>query len=210
MSTHSRQYLAVIVLSALVMGCGAPTSRKSAPTPLAIKQSAPHAFATIPGYQAVAVQGDAQAQYNLGMEYMDSGHGTVVMTADGMTRVKLNSKPFSNLVWQMTAAGPMTYDEAVTYCADLKLAGRTDWRLPTYWELKTIAVRDQHNSPTLSIHPLFANGLGSQNGEATVWAFSSAGWEDDAAWCFNYFTGGPDVEMKGRKNYVLAVADDVH
>ena len=44
-----------------------------------------------------------------------------------------------------------------------------------------------------------------------MWAYSPAGSSaDDAAYCFNYFSDGPDVEMKDEKNYVLAVADTVH
>ena len=67
------------------------------------------------------------------------------------------------------------------------------------------------NVEKLSIHRIFAESFGKQNGEAAVWSYSSAGSAiDDAAECYNYFSDGPDVEMKDNQHYVLAVADTVH
>ena len=145
------------------------------------------------------------------VDYMDCGDGTVVKTVNGKPQIRRNGKPCGDITWQKVAAGPMTYSDAVEYCANLSLGGRWDWRLPTFWELKSIAVQERNSQQKLSIHRVFAESFGQQNGEATVWAYSSAGSPgDDAALCYNYFSDGEDVEMRDRKNYVLAVADTPH
>jgi len=57
--------------------------------------------------------------------YTDNGDGTIT---DNIT----------HLMWQKTDGGEMTYENAVTYCNNLTLAGFTDWRLPTAEELFSI------------------------------------------------------------------------
>ncbi len=58
--------------------------------------------------------------------FVDNGDGTVTDTATG-------------LMWQQTTApGTYTWQEALSYCEGLSLAGHTDWRLPTINELGSI------------------------------------------------------------------------
>lgn len=57
--------------------------------------------------------------------YRLNGNGTVTDLITG-------------LMWQSTDAGEMLFENAVTYCDTLTLAGYTDWRLPTAHELYTI------------------------------------------------------------------------
>ena len=45
----------------------------------------------------------------------------------------------TNLVWQRSDDGQTrSWEQAQQYCADLVLAGKTDWRLPTIGQLQTI------------------------------------------------------------------------
>jgi hypothetical protein len=58
--------------------------------------------------------------------YTDNGDGTLT---DNLT----------GLVWQQVAApSPYTQPAALGYCADLSLAGHSDWRLPSVTELLSI------------------------------------------------------------------------
>ena len=40
-------------------------------------------------------------------------------------------------MWQQAEADVMTWEEALTYCEDLDLAGYSDWRLPNVYELQS-------------------------------------------------------------------------
>ena len=69
--------------------------------------------------------------------FTDNGDGTVT---DNNTR----------LMWQKLDGGEMIFESAVEYCKDLKLAGYSDWRLPTSIELFSINNYDYLN-PALDI-----------------------------------------------------------
>jgi len=59
------------------------------------------------------------------MSFTNNGNGTVT---DNNT----------NLMWQKTDGGEMTYEKATQYCDTMTLGGYTDWRLPTAIELFSI------------------------------------------------------------------------
>ena len=44
----------------------------------------------------------------------------------------------TGLMWQQDEGGYMDWEEAITYCEDLSLAGYTDWRLPNIKDLESI------------------------------------------------------------------------
>ena len=58
-------------------------------------------------------------------DFTDNGDGTVT---DGNT----------GLMWQQDEGGQMSWEDAITYCEGLSLAGYTDWRLPNIKELESI------------------------------------------------------------------------
>jgi formylglycine-generating enzyme required for sulfatase activity len=66
------------------------------------------------------------------MSFKDNGNGTVT---DNNT----------NLIWQKTDGGEMTYEKAIQYCDTLTLGGYTDWRLPTGIELFSINYFEANN-----------------------------------------------------------------
>ena len=68
--------------------------------------------------------------------YTDNGDGTVTDNNTG-------------LMWQKTDGGEMTYENAVTYCNGLTLAGYSDWRLPAGIELFSIN-NYNHINPALN------------------------------------------------------------
>lgn len=70
------------------------------------------------------------------MSFTNNGNGTVT---DNNT----------NLMWQKTDGGEMTYEKAIQYCDTLTLGGYTDWRLPTAIELFSIQYFEA-NRPALN------------------------------------------------------------
>lgn len=66
------------------------------------------------------------------LSFKDNGNGTVTDNN-------------SQLMWQKTDGGEMTFDRAKTYADTLTLAGYSDWRLPTAMELFSLHVFDANN-----------------------------------------------------------------
>jgi len=61
--------------------------------------------------------------------FLDNKDGTIRDTRTG-------------LIWQKEDDGiERTYDEAISYCRELRIGGYSDWRLPTLEELLTIVVQ---------------------------------------------------------------------
>ncbi|MBU4055376.1 MAG: DUF1566 domain-containing protein, partial [Proteobacteria bacterium] len=58
-------------------------------------------------------------------ELVDNGDGTVTDTETG-------------LMWQKDEAGAMSWQNALTHCETMDLAGYDDWRLPNRNELQSI------------------------------------------------------------------------
>jgi formylglycine-generating enzyme required for sulfatase activity len=59
------------------------------------------------------------------MSFTDNGDGTITDNNTG-------------LMWQKTDGGEMVFENAVSYCSNLKLGGYNDWRLPLGYELFSI------------------------------------------------------------------------
>jgi len=74
--------------------------------------------------------------------FTDNGDGTV-------------STNKSTLMWSKDAniCGAMTWDEASSCCADLNLAGHSDWRLPSISELNGLIDASQSNPALSPGHP---------------------------------------------------------
>jgi len=74
--------------------------------------------------------------------FINNGNGTITDTITG-------------LMWQRGDGGEMTVENAATYCDTLKLAGFSDWRLPTPLEAYSI-LNHQRSNPAIDITQ-FAN-----------------------------------------------------
>ena len=108
----------------------------------------------IKGYPAISMHGNFQKTFYVlyvrgnedygSNDFKDNGNGTVQDRATGLT-------------WQQSDSGKgYTWEDALSYCEDLDLAGQTDWRLPNAKELQSIV--DYTRAPDLgspAIDPVF-------------------------------------------------------
>jgi hypothetical protein len=128
--------------------------------------------------------------------FVDNANGTVTDTRTG-------------LIWeQKTDDGgdrdmnnTYTWQEALDYCNTLNLAGQTDWRLPNFKELASLADLSRCKP---FIDPIFRN--------YTVWSDSSYYWSsttyahyEDRAWIVDFRYGGDSYGSKSHGRYVRAV-----
>jgi hypothetical protein len=102
--------------------------------------------------------------------FIDNGDGTVTDTRSGLTWSKAT-----------LCDEEVTQHQAEKICAELDLAGHTDWRLPTVDELFALADRTRY-SPAID-DEAFPNTQSDWYWTSTVTAWSSG-----CAWfvCFNY------------------------
>ncbi len=117
--------------------------------------------------------------------FTDNGDGTVT---DGST----------GLTWQQTAATNMTWDQALSYCAALNLAGHTDWRLPSVKELRSLADNSRSN-PSLDT-TYFPNAPASW-----FWSGTTGAYQTSNAWIVNFYFGDVDDYNKTNIYCVRAV-----
>ena len=65
-------------------------------------------------------------------DFTDNGDGTVTDDNTG-------------LMWQQGEGGKKTWEDAISYCENLSIAGYTDWRLPNKNELNSIIDYELYN-----------------------------------------------------------------
>ena len=117
---------------------------------------------------------------------VDNGDGTVTDTGSG-------------LMWQKATA-PVTYtwQNALSYCENLSLAGYSDWRLPNRNELQSLADYSRYNpaiDPLLVLHT-----VSSSYWSSTTYAGSTGG-----AWRVYFYDGHDGGGSKSSSYYVRAV-----
>jgi hypothetical protein len=89
----------------------------------------------------------------------------------------------TGLMWQQAYSGPMSWQEAFSYCENLELANFSDWRLPTIKELTSIVTYGRH-SPT--VYPDYFFGITENTMENGLY-WSSTSKSSDTAWAYSYF-----------------------
>ena len=119
--------------------------------------------------------------------YIDNGDGTV-------TDIE------TNLMWQQaTAPGIYNWNQAISYCESLSLAGYTDWRLPTLDELKTLVDKSWGYKPTIN-RTFFPDTVSS-----FYWSSTTLAYDTSPAWGVNFNDGDDNYGYKSYSYYVRAV-----
>ena len=128
------------------------------------------------------------------MDRFISNEGTVRDTATG-------------LMWQQTLSRiPLTWKEAVKYCAESTLAGFTDWRLPTIHELFSIVDFTSENVNFIDQNYFDVPEIDriGHHWSSTVYYIAYGG-KTDSAWYVSFFSGGVFYRDKTNVCYARAV-----
>ena len=118
-------------------------------------------------------------------DFVDNSNGTVIDTDTG-------------LMWQQdTAPSLYSWQDALSYCENLTLAGYNDWRLPNANELQSLV---DYSRFSLSIDPVFPNTMSSYYWSSTTNASST-----DGAWYVYFLSGYVSYYYKSYGYYIRAV-----
>ncbi|MFC1591221.1 DUF1566 domain-containing protein [Thermodesulfobacteriota bacterium] len=122
-------------------------------------------------------------------DFVDNGDGTVTDQATG-------------LMWQQGASPDLfTWEQAISYCDGLELAGYADWRLPDRNELLTIVDFDMEN-PSINT-TFFPDTVAHAYWSSTTFALYS-----HYVWLVYFISGGVTDDNKDHIHYVRAVRSE--
>lgn len=102
----------------------------------------------------------------------------------------------TDLMWQKETGKKCDWEEANSYCEELRLAGHKDWRLPTIQELQGI-VDYSRSSP--AINPIF------HIENSHYWSSTTIANDSYDAWNVNFNYGHVGYGYKSGYRYVRAV-----
>ena len=125
---------------------------------------------------------------------------TVALPADFMENANETvSDKTTGLTWQRGEAGVMDWTSACSYCEDLSLAGRADWRLPDPIELMSLIDYSRYDPASSTQHFPHVNSL-------FYWSDSSDGKHKDYAKGVYFGSGREHISGKQNANYVRCVS----
>jgi hypothetical protein len=127
---------------------------------------------------------------------VDNGDNTVTDTATGLMWQQLE------VVDELNAVSPMTWEEALSYCETLELAGYDDWRLPNINELQSITDYEKAvsaNDPAIDTG-FFPNAVPDIYWSATTYIDHTEG-----AWTVSFGSGIVSIYTKSIGHYVRVV-----
>ena len=120
--------------------------------------------------------------------YRDNGNGTVTDNVTG-------------LMWQQEDDNiERTWEEALTYCEGLTLAGNSGWRLPNIKELRSIVDNTKDNGPSIDT-TYFPNTNSSRYWSSTTNVQN----QTSGAWLVSFSAGGFSSTFKSSDEHVRCV-----
>lgn len=131
-----------------------------------------------------------ESPFGRGPSLRDNADGTVTDEKTG-------------LIWQKIASDQaMTWEQALKYCGELKLAGQTDWRLPNIKELRSL-------SDNRKVEPSLDKTFFPKAQPASYWSSTTHFNRPQQAWFVDFKTGLVSHEDKPQPYWVLAVRGGV-
>ena len=107
----------------------------------------------------------------------------------------------SGLEWQVKEPGKKTWNRADKYCKNVKIAGKTDWRLPTLEELESL-IEYLKSNPAVR-----KNDFGHIR-STYYWASSSSDNNTDRAWLMFFYSGQVKFLYKSSNAYMRCVRSE--
>ena len=118
-------------------------------------------------------------------DFTDNGDGTVTDNNTGLT-------------WLQAEGGSMNWEEAITHCEGLSLAGYTDWRFPNIRELESITDYSLYGPP---IDTTYFPGINA----SYYWSSTTVAFVSSEAWYVYLFDGGVYSSSKSDSRDVRCV-----
>jgi hypothetical protein len=112
----------------------------------------------------------------------------------------------TGLVWARDAnmrGATATWNDAVDYCNALNYGGRSDWRLPTRFELESLLDLEKSSGPVLPTGHPFVNIFSGFYFSSSTYMPTAGG---SYAWAVDLGTGRMDRQLKTSLYYVWPVA----
>ncbi|MBL0707905.1 MAG: DUF1566 domain-containing protein [Sulfurimonas sp.] len=109
-------------------------------------------------------------------------------------------KATDGLIWQDNEKAKSTklnWEDAKGYCRDLSLGGKSDWRLPNYYELLSLLDYNKHS-------PAVIDGI-KNIASSYYWSSSADVSDSSSAWIVNFNSGYTSNYSKSGKYYVRCV-----
>ena len=122
---------------------------------------------------------------------------TTVANADFSRDSDIVADSVTGLEWQDDESVEKSWEEAIEYCEALELGGHTDWRLPNFNELYTIADHTKSNPAIDDIFQAVAS-----NG---YWSSTTIVGDKNSAWGIGFSFGDGDWDNKSNSYYVRCV-----
>jgi len=122
---------------------------------------------------------------------------TSVVSADFSRDGDIVTDSVTGLEWQDDESVKKSWEEAIEYCEALELGGHTDWRLPSFNELYTIA---DHTKKNPAIDAIFQAIV-----SAHYWSSTTIVGNEDYAWHVYFYDGYDYWDNKSGSGYVRCV-----
>ena len=115
--------------------------------------------------------------------FVINGDGTVTDTSTG-------------LIWQQETTDNMTWEDALTYCENLSLAGHDEWRLPNRNEMQTLL-------DYVSVYPAIDTTIFPDTISSIYWSSTTNANNTSYAWHSSFGSGFLGISLKSNMNYYV-------